>query len=262
MRNAMPKAVCLATAFVICFATGALAATTVQLTIKSASAPDLTSGAMGGVYTSPYTGQINGGALIPIICDDFYDDIYPPQTWTALATNLAQLGASTTNDVYFDQGGGGLRSDGSTTQQFDYMTAAVLAEEILNTTNETTRGVLSFALWGVFDPSLLVASNPKNLDLTAVTKALQDAQGTVATNLDPKNGGADGYPSTFSNVTIYSATLDGTTPMALGTKNRPQEFLVVSMAEPSAPVLLLVDLLAVLSLVCFFRKRQRGASLG
>ncbi len=47
----------------------------------------------------------------------------------------------------------------------------------------------------------------------------------------------DAYLSTFSNVTIYSATQNGTTPMTAST--RPQEFLVVSMPEPAESVLLI-----------------------
>ena len=253
MKNAMPKALYIAAALVILFATGALAQSTVQMTITSGTAPDGTYGVMGGVYTSPYTGNINGGASIPIICDDFYDDVYPPETWTALATNLAQLGAATTNLVYFEQNGGAQ-------QQIDYMTAAVLAEDILGTTDKTVRGELSFALWGVFDPTML-ATNSANLtaaQLNAATGYLAGAQATVVSGI---SGGLDAYLSTFSNVTIYSATQNGTTPMAAGTK-RPQEFLVVSMPEPAESVLLIVDLLAVVSLVCFVRRKQRGASLG
>lgn len=263
MKNAMPKALYIAAALVILFATGALAQSTVQMTITSGTAPNGTYGVMGGVYTSPYTGNINGGASIPIICDDFYDDVYPPQTWTALATNLAQLGAATTNLVYFDQ-------NNVAQQQIEYMTAAVLAEAVLSGTlgttsvgtTETVKGELSFALWGVFDPNMLL-TNSANLtaaQLSAANGYVASALATVTNGIS--SNGLDAYLSTFSNVTIYSATTNGTTPMAaVGTK-RPQEFLVVSMPEPAESVLLIVDLLAVVSLVCFVRRKQRGASLG
>jgi len=220
MRNVMPRAVYIVAALLV-LATGAFAVTTVQLTITSGSAPNGTSGVMGGVYTSPYSGNVNGGATIPIICDDFQDEVYPPQTWQAIATNLAQLGSATTGDVYFEQNGG-------TQQQIDYMTAAVLAEDILSTTNETTRGELSFALWSIFDPASLLNLNPTQV---------ADAQGDL----------------------IYSATSNGTTPIALGT-TRPQEFMTVSMVEPPELALLAFDLLAVASLVCFIRRKQRRAS--
>jgi len=247
MRNVMPRAVYIVAALLV-LATGAFAVTTVQLTITSGSAPNGTSGVMGGVYTSPYSGNVNGGATIPIICDDFQDEVYPPQTWQAIATNLAQLGSATTGDVYFEQNGG-------TQQQIDYMTAAVLAEDILSTTNETTRGELSFALWSIFDPASLLNLNP-----TQVADAqgdLSTAQSQVTAGI--KNNGLSAYLSTFSNVTIYSATSNGTTPIALGT-TRPQEFMTVSMVEPPELALLAFDLLAVASLVCFIRRKQRRAS--
>ncbi len=60
MRNTMPKGLYIAAALMILFATGVFAQSTVQLTITSGSAPNGTSGVMGGVYTSPYTGNING----------------------------------------------------------------------------------------------------------------------------------------------------------------------------------------------------------
>ena len=256
MKNTMPKALCIAAALMMCFAMGAMGAmpqSTVQLTITSGTAPNGTYGVMGGVYTSPYTGNINGGASIPIICDDFYDDVFPPETWTALGTNLSQLGAATTNQVYFEQNGG-------TQQQIDYMTAAVLAEGILGTSDQTLRGELSFALWGVFDPTML-STNSAHLttaQLNAATGYLASAHATVLSGI---SGGLDAYLSTFSNVTIYSATQNGSTPIPLGTR-RPQEFIAVSLPEPAESVLLLVDLLAVVSLVCFVRRKQRGASLG
>ena len=140
------------------------------------------------------------------------------------------------------------------------MTAAVLAEDILGTSDQTLRGDLSFALWGVFDP-IMLATNPAYLttaQLNAANGYLSSAQTTVTNGIS--NNGLDAYLSTFSNVTIYSATENGTTLMTAST--RPQEFLVVSMPEPAESVLLIVDLLAVVSLVCFVRRKQRGASLG
>jgi hypothetical protein len=46
---------------------------------------------LDGVYTSPYTGTINGGPSVPVICDDFSDESYLPEQWTAYQTSLSTI---------------------------------------------------------------------------------------------------------------------------------------------------------------------------
>ncbi|HZR63554.1 MAG TPA: hypothetical protein VFA85_00305 [Terriglobales bacterium] len=232
-------------------AAGAIAGPTVQLTITSGSAPDGSYGVMGGVYTSPYTGQVGGnGPNIPIICDDFSDEVTPPETWTALATNLADLGAPTTNNVYWNQGGGATQPSGETLQQYNYSVAAYLAEQIVSTTDETQLGYLSFALWEVFDPS--AANSLNSTQQGFAHNDLVSAQQAVTAGF--ANNGLN-YLSNFSNVMIYSATTNGVTPETPQQPGRPQEFLAVSMPEPNLPSLLALDLLGVVGLILFLRRR-------
>ena len=59
---------------------------------------------LAGVYTSPYTGSINGGPTIPVICDDFADESFVPEEWTAYVTTLPQLLSGTPPDTYLKFG--------------------------------------------------------------------------------------------------------------------------------------------------------------
>ena len=213
---------------------------------------------MDGVFTSPYTGNVNGGPNIPAICDDFLDDVNPPEYWKALATNLANLGTSTTDDVLLVDA----RSVGATQQQA-YMVVAYLAEEILGTTDETLRGELSFALWEVFDPAaasgLTSVQQNGGGGYEGAGKYLLDAQKAVQANVNTQ--GLSQYLSTFSNITIYSATTNGTTAEAAGTAGPPQEFIVVNMPEPELIAMLGLDLLGMSALVLFLRRRSARTAL-
>jgi hypothetical protein len=248
----------------LCLASGAFAQT-VQFTITGGNAPSGTWGIMGGTYTSPYTGYLNNnsGNALAIICDDFADEVYLGESWTALATNVADINSSTTNQLYFDQGD-------VTLQQQQYMVASYLAEQLLtadavNPGDQTTVGELSFALWGVFDPTLLTAANPAGLTGTLSTGQLGAAIGYLdnaesAVSAAISGEGQSAYLSTFANVELYSATTNGTTAEAEN-PSRPQEFIVVNMPEPSAPSLILIDLLGAAGLVFFARRwRARSAS--
>lgn len=249
--------------FFFCLASSALAQTVVQFGITGGGSPGGTYGVMGGTYTSPYTGSINSGSPVAIICDDFADEVYVPESWTALGTNLAGINSTTTDNLYFDQ-------NNVPQQQQAYEVAAYLAEELLtadavNPGDQTTVGELSFALWGVFDPTLLTAGNPAGLtgtvssgQLGAAITYLTNAENAVNTAIS--NEGQSTYLSTFSNVDIYSATTNKTSA-EVENPTRPQEFIVVNMPEPSAPSLILIDLLGVAGLVFFARRwRTRSAS--
>ncbi len=40
-------------------------------------------GGFAGVYVGPYTASINGGTPTAVICDDYLDESYVPEYWTA-----------------------------------------------------------------------------------------------------------------------------------------------------------------------------------
>lgn len=255
MRNAMPKAMCLAVGILLYGATSGFAA--IDFTLTSAGPANL-----GGVYTSPYMATIGSTSNVRVICDDFTDDVFVGESWTVTATNLSQLPlGGSSSPVLWETAD--TSPAGQQQQVTDYITAAILAEQLV-TLNPLSLDaeLLSYAIWDVFVPtssSVLTFNNNSTVEsyLLAAQGQAKDLVANSATLADAT--------ANFANVMIYTAdpkSSRAVTSCPAGTCGAPQEFLVVSMAEPSAPVLLLVDLLAVLSLVCFFRKRQHGASLG
>jgi hypothetical protein len=250
MRKIKTQSWLFASLALICLATGAMAGTTVSMQlIGPPPGPSL-----GGIYTSPYIaligpagqtqtqGQINGVSTL-VVCDDFQTDVSPvTPPWQAIETDLNTiLSESTTSGV--------VKFDNSATvaqQQFDYQVAAYLALEILNTDQSTmpgqvTAGQLSFAMWAVFDP----ASDPNGplsgnfvtgSDLAAAQNDLSAAQAAVS---------APGFSLGNYNVNIFTSS-----PL-----NAAQEFITVTAPEASTPILMAADVLGLLLLVGFFRKR-------
>jgi len=211
---------------------------------------------LGGVYISPYTALIGpSGQTIPtisgtattVICDDFTTDVStetPP--WQAIATNLASIDGESSPDqtLKFDQGS-------ATVQQSDYTVAAYLATEILEAqqaSDLTAEGELSYALWGLFD-SGTSSSDPfggsfiTGTTLTDAENDLTAAQTYVSAN--------NLTPSSYANVTIYSPT-----PLTAS-----QEYIVVSMPEPSSPALLALDLVGVMGLAFLLKRRSHRNKL-
>jgi hypothetical protein len=235
----------------ICLATGAMADTTVSMElIGPPPGPSL-----GGIYTDPYTAIIGApgqtkqtinGVVTSVMCDDFTTDnstVTPP--WQATLTSLYSiLNESSVNKVVkFDNGAGSTVAQ----QQADYSVAAYLAIEITNTDQSTaggqeTAGQLSYALWNVFDSSdpsgPLVGGFLTGTDLTMAQDDFTQAQQAVASGWTPGS----------YTVNIY-------TPSYPSTLDAAQEFLTVSAPEASTPVLLAADLLGLLFLWRFLRKR-------
>jgi hypothetical protein len=244
----------LAAAALICFTPGVFAQNVTMELIAPPAGPS-----MAGVYISPYVALIGAAgqteAVITgdptyVICDDFTKDVSintPP--WQAIGTNLAALQGETTpnNTLKFDQGTGILAAE---KQMLDYTIAAYLAVEIMQAKaagDVNKEGELSFSLWGLFDPTSIDADGPLSgswitgTHLTNATTYLLEARNAVL---------AQGLtPTSFANVTIYSPS-----PLTAS-----QEYLVVSMAEPSFLALLGIDLLAVVGLILFGRRRFAGA---
>jgi hypothetical protein len=215
---------------------------------------------LGGVYTSPYTATISGvtNVPVPVICDDFNDDVWVGESWNVTQTSLASLPLTgSSSPVLWDTG--------SPTQQVtDYITAALLTEQLLTMSPSTSQAqLLSYAIWDVFEPtasSTLGAATNNTVVNSYLLPAQNQAKALVTSSATLADATAK-----FANVMIYTAdTKSGGSVVSCPagkTCGAPQEFLVVSMAEPASPVLLIVDLLAVISLVCLFRGRQRKATV-
>lgn len=213
---------------------------------------------LAGVYTSPYSGNINGGATIPVICDDFADESFVPETWTAYQTSMSSLisGMSGTPDTYLkwlNTPGSTITVDSQTLNQAQaYAVAAVLAVDIVTaTTGSQAQKDYSYALWGLFDPTDSFNQLSGLPDQANAENDLKSAVTFWASSANATQVAAD-----VAATTIYSYD-----PVALPTgcggtcPPPPQEFLWVNMDEPRSPVLLGIDFLGLAGLVLFARRR-------
>ena len=254
MRNSVPKPLFVAILGLLCFTTGAFA--TQSFTLTGAGPANL-----GGVYTSPYLATIQGvGSNIAVFCDDFLDDVYIGETWQVNANKLSDLPLSDPNSpLMWDTVN---TTAGKTKQVTDYITAALLATQLLNLGNPQSLEAeeISWAIWDVFDPTApLYSATYLPAYATAIADYLTAAQIRA-------NAIVSGAPtlsaavSSFSNVTIYTpspkdSTSVGSCPAGIRC-GLPQEFISVSMAEPSSPLLLGIDFLAIGGLVLAVRRRK------
>jgi len=274
MRHTMQKSwyMVVAALALMLLATGPLAAlpSTAAFALNSAG-----SGAnLAGVYTSPYTGTINGGSTINVICDDFVDNSYVPESWTAYVTSLSSL-TSGTADTYLkwlNTAGSTITVDGQTLNQAQaYAVAAVLSIDILESgTGSPAQEDYSFALWALFDPTG-IPSDPTDLGAYGQLAKYGDTGDEDAAKADLKTAvlfvtnaaNATQVAADVSAVTIYS--FDPVTAPRCGSgpcpTAPPQEFITVNMVEPPSPALLGLDLLAVAGLIVFVRRRMKLTTL-
>jgi hypothetical protein len=166
---------------------------------------NLTSGGsyvMNGIYVGPYSGTANGQP-IQIICDDFSDDSYLNESWTASVTDLSNVGSSTT-PMWLGY------SNASTL----YADAAWLATQMFVPANEntTTEGYLAYAIWSLFNPNALTGLSTGQLN------GVNGWLGEIPQGLTPGN---------FPNFVIY--TPDTSLPITCNggpcPTSPPQEFL-------------------------------------
>lgn len=255
----IPRPLKMAIVLSACLASCAFASDSLTLVNPNAYYP------MGGVYTSPYLITVNGTPML-LICDDFLTDIGIGYQWSATSSTVSALAneSSPSMAVKFDHPGSPSPDSNETVaqQKLDYATAAYLANELMtlpaataNNWGNETAGEISYAIWGIFDTQLLTQSYQNSLAPGAVGKLsggeLSQAQAFLSTAQAAvvKNGAVDF--SALPNVTIYTSTPQNGSGSS-------QEFLRVSMAEPSYPAVLAVDLLAVVGLMVVLRRRITG----
>ena len=127
-------------ALLVCFVPCALGQGQVNINLTSAG-----NNVMNGIYVGPYSATVNG-ASTQIICDDFVDDSYVGESWTANVTTLSNLN--------------GTKWGGMPNATLLYNEAAWLATQMLSPNyrgNPTQVGYLAYALWAVFQPSAVKA---------------------------------------------------------------------------------------------------------
>jgi hypothetical protein len=253
-----------------------------------------------GVYTSPYFGSVTiNGATVPtaMICDDYYDDSYLGESWTATATNLSTIGNGLPSPSP-------LLYDGTPLWGLDqvqeYMAVAYLSEEVLAaasaeqgltgaalTQQEQLAADYGFAIWdltNIFGYKDATGGPSNNTSCTAAENwqtchndssnvlyqlsqtEIQNIVGTSTTSgyiQQAIAATAGDSVSQFSNVTIYN-WVPNTITFGCGSTCAPppQEFIVVTaMPEPSTVLQMFFYSSCAVGLFLVFRRRRPASKL-
>jgi hypothetical protein len=201
----------LAVASLLCFAPNAFATTTASLTLTGVGDGNT----VGDVYVDPYTATITTGSTtqtgVAVICDDWSNNTYLGESWTATVLNAGTVSNSTLGTPMFGN------------NQTLYNEAAWLGSQLMaNPTNQTVQTEVSFALW-----ALTYGQNGTTEEDPAPLAYLGSVYGTTSTiyqqtaALLAQAMTEGGYNA--AGWTIYDPNPNTSTPIGDGT---PQEFLV------------------------------------
>jgi hypothetical protein len=206
---------------------------------------------MGGVYTSPYGISIDGGTTVPLICDDFTTDISIGETWSAIPTTFSAIEAGT-NPL------GTPKFTPADIQ--NYATVAVLAAELMalpDTSSYSEQlGEISYALWDVFDPTLLSSPTGNDPFGTLTTTEVSDALGYLTGAQALVAHATTGGVVNLSAISINGSPIEDMTIYTPSPASASQEFVTVTMPEPSSLAVLAVYLLFWAGSLLFFGRRR------
>jgi hypothetical protein len=187
-----------------------LSASTISLSLIDGG-----SNVMGGVYVGAYNFTLQDGSQstpIKLVCDDFFDDVSPPETWNVLTSTYPTLA-----NVKW------------TGQWVNYQKVGWLVQQMLspaNSSNTQTVGDIQWAIWDIFAPGV----------------SSTDPWGTVSPQ-DQVNIGnwltmaqANYTSGDYSNLVIYTPVAGTQVPVGNGP---PQEYFgMTPVPEPSSLLLL------------------------
>jgi len=221
----------------------------------------------GGVYTSPYNINVYNGVTntpMQLVCDDFTTDISVGESWQADPTTLTDLTASSVMNLKF---GNASDEPAGTALMYanpdeDYAVAAVLVAQLMTTpglSNDQVAGY-SFAIWNLFHDGLVVSPTSCGDDPYGSLTAAQcsDAYNDLTTAAGLIGSGSGGYD--LNNIVVNGQSISSLTVYTPNPTSAAQEFLLVSMPEASFPAVLGADLLCVLGLIAFLRRRTMAHS--
>jgi hypothetical protein len=219
------------------FLIGLLLASAIAVWAGSSSSMKLTgysSTQLDGSYVGSYTATVNGVSTA-VVSDDYADQTYLNETWSANANSYSSLSLTKFASEY------------SGTYVTMYEQAAWLTEQMLAPANSSQVGEIQYAIWSIFDPSAMTNLWTYNLgDGIEAESWLLDAQLQQYTTTE------------FSGFTIYtpgnpSNSSCGGKACPTGT---PQEFMGVGgAAEPGSFATLAADLVLFAAAVLMLRRR-------
>jgi len=193
-----------------------------------------------GAFVGPFTVTVNGTTM-KAVCDDFTEDVYPGETWTADVNTFSSLSATRFGN-----------------QPAEYDEAAWLTLQLLSSPNAPESGAIQYALWAVFDNSGVKAHLASN----GGTSFYNDSSDVDGVTYWLNTAGSQTYTAgEFSSFNIYTPNTSdpmscSTTP---GEKCPPQEVLVPT-PEP-ASLLMLATGVGLLGLLLELRRLRTQAAV-
>ncbi len=193
------------------------------------------SNVMNGVYVGPYFATVNGVST-PIICDDFADETYNNESWTANVHTTSNL-----SGTKWGTGASALYNEAA------HFAGVMMGLESNPSANAQTIGYLSYTIWALFDQSAVEAW------LGSGSTAWKAVEGYLGT--------AGGYASVAAPSNMVLLTPNTNDPITCGggacATAPPQEFIAF-VPEGGSPLLYLVFAGLACGAAMFHRSRPLG----
>lgn len=208
-----------------------------------------------GIYTFPYQSQLNGGATVQAMCDDFTNEISNGESWLASANVLSSANAVSdflySGDTAF---GGATAATTPTTGVQAYDEAGYIFTNMIAGNISATEG--NAAVWYLFSPAAAGADFAGDANaLGILTQAYNAVSGDTSYD--------------YSNITVYTPSpLSGSDPAYDPSSTQydghayPQEFLIDSPAPEPPPSLLMAAGAILIGLVSLMRRKRDARSAG
>jgi hypothetical protein len=185
----------------------------------------------GSFYTYPYNFSINGASILtPLLCDDFVDDVYIGETWTATVSNISNIVAN----GQMTAAAGSLAGIAGQTKLKAYLEAAYLYNKLYTTLDATSSVNINHAIWALFSATPYNAASQELFDEANLNTSESDT-------------------SMFSDIVFFTPVQGTQTLNGDSVAGRPQEF-IGKVPEVSSLALLGFGLLGLGGLA---RRKQR-----